>query len=79
MYRVILSYGLKSEAVDKDVAKIFIKSSFEEQFIKISYWKHWKIVNSRETFSPELLSADALTSECYRQKMPQQSNRAQIK
>ena len=37
MYRVILSYGLKSEAVDKGVAKIFAKSSFEEQFIKISY------------------------------------------
>ena len=76
---MFLGYGLKLEAADKGVAKMFVKSSFEEQFIKISYWKYWKIVNSRGTFSPELLSADALTSEFYRQKMPQQSNRAQIK
>ena len=27
-----MSYGLKSEAADKGVAKIFVKSSFEEQF-----------------------------------------------
>ena len=33
----------------------------------------------RGTFSPELLSADALTSERYRQEMSQQSNRGQIK
>ena len=31
-YAVLLSYGLKSEAADKGVAKIFVKSSFEEQF-----------------------------------------------
>ena len=31
-YVVLLSYGSKSEAADKSVAKIFVKSSFEEQF-----------------------------------------------
>ena len=29
---MLLSYGLKSEAAAKGVAKIFVKSSFEEQF-----------------------------------------------
>ena len=29
---MLLSYGLKSEAADKGVAKIFVKWSFEEQF-----------------------------------------------
>ena len=47
----------KSEAADKGVVKtkLFVKSSFEEQFsghlaIKISYWKFWKVtvVNSKE-------------------------------
>ena len=34
---MLLGYGLKLEAADKGVAKMFVKSSFEEQFIKISY------------------------------------------
>ena len=29
---MLLSYGLKSEAADKVVAKMFVKSSFEEIF-----------------------------------------------
>ena len=29
---MLLSYGLKSEVADKGVAKIFVKTSFEEQF-----------------------------------------------
>ena len=29
---MLLSYGLKSETADEGVAKIFAKSSFEEQF-----------------------------------------------
>ena len=29
---MLLSYGLKSEAADKGVAKIFVKLSFEEKF-----------------------------------------------
>ena len=48
---MLLSYGLKSETADKGVAKIFAKSSFEEQFI-VATWPSkslvGKIVNSRK-------------------------------
>ena len=33
---MLLNYGLKSEAADKGVAKIFVKSAFEEQL-----WPQW--------------------------------------
>ena len=36
-YVVLLSYGSKSEAADKSVAKIFAKSSFEEQ-VTVATW-----------------------------------------
>ena len=36
---MLLSYGLQSEAAaDKGVAKIFVKSSFKEQFIVWALW-----------------------------------------
>ena len=36
-YAVLLSYGLISEAADKGVATIFVKSSFEEQFTVVTW------------------------------------------
>ena len=46
-YVVLLSYGLKSEAADKGVAKIFVKSSFEEQFT-VATWPSKSLIENIE-------------------------------
>ena len=57
---MLLSYGLKVEAADNCVAKIFVKSLFEDQFT-VATWPSKsiienieKIVNSKE-HSPQKL------------------------
>ena len=42
-YAVLLIYGLKSEAANKGVAKIFLKSSFQEQFT-VGTWPSKSII-----------------------------------
>ena len=57
---MLLSYGLKAQAADNCVAKIFVKSLFEDQFT-VATWPSKsiienieKIVNSKE-HSPQKL------------------------
>ena len=57
---MLLSYGLKAQAADNCVAKIFVKSLFEDQFT-VTTWPSKsiienieKIVNSKE-HSPQKL------------------------
>ena len=44
---MLLSYRLKSEAADKGVAKIFVKSSFEEQFA-VATWSSKPFIENVE-------------------------------
>ena len=81
---MLLSYGLKSEAADQGLLKYSLNHHLrnnsqrppDHQNLLLKILKNCK---QQGTFSPERLSADALTFERYHQKMPQQSNRAQIK
>ena len=57
---MLLSYGLKAQAADNCVAKIFVKSLFEDQFT-VATWPSKsiienieKIVNSKEHSSQKL-------------------------
>ena len=44
---MLLNYGLKSEAADKGVAKIFVKSAFEEQFT-VATWPLKSLIENIE-------------------------------
>ena len=47
LYAVLLSYGLKSDAADKGVAKVFVKSLFEEQFT-VATWPSKSLIENIE-------------------------------
>ena len=44
---MLLSYGSKSEAADKGLAKIFVKSSFEEQ-VTVATWPSRSLIENIE-------------------------------
>ena len=44
---MLLSYRLKSEAADKGLAKIFVKSSIEEQFT-VATWPSKSLIENIE-------------------------------
>ena len=44
---MLLSYGLKTETADEDVAKILFKSSFEEQFT-VATWPSKSLIENIE-------------------------------
>ena len=44
---MLLSFGLKTEAADKGVAKIFVKSLFEEQFT-VATWPTKSLIENIE-------------------------------
>ena len=44
---MLLSYGLKSEATDKGVTKIFVNSSFEKQ-LTVATWPSKSLIENIE-------------------------------